>query len=390
LKKLILYFLFAIIPFALIHAQDSLQKKKFPVIETAIHTGYLIKNYPHLPNSTNTFSAEIYAGIQTYGNKEWNSHFRYPQVGISLLYNYFGNDSVFGRNISALPNFTFRHGKADKFHGELRLGLGIAYFTKIYNIRDNPTNLYIGSRLTNVSHASYNIVKFVHPYLAIKTGISVFHFSNGHYQLPNIGMNIPSFNLGLKYFPNKMPVIRNNKIDSFDNKWLFNARLGIGWHEFGYSTYPAGGPKYPVYCGTFYVSKRFTAINKLKLGLFVNYYTSFYDFITTQEIYKNKQGLKSSVASVFIGHEFVSGHFGFVAEAGINIYNPFFNKFIRLYTDKPELSSILKSISNNKLGFQYYPISSLKSGHNKLYIGAYIKANLGQADFLEWSVGYSW
>ena len=73
-----------------------------------------------------------------------------------------------------------------------------------------------------------------------------------------------------------------------------------------------------------------------------------------------------------------------------NIYNPFFNKFIRLYTNKPELSPILKSISSNKLGVQYYPLSCINNGHKKLYFGAYIKANLGQADFLEWSIGYSW
>ncbi|MBI5217657.1 MAG: acyloxyacyl hydrolase [Bacteroidia bacterium] len=349
-----------------------------------------MKNYPHLPNSDKVLFSEINIAYQTNGNKPWHSHYHYPQVGVSLFYNDLGNKEAFGQNFCVLPNFTFRHGNTAKFFGEIRLGFGLAFFNKKYNIVENPSNLYVGSAITNVSFASYDIARFISSRVALKAGLSVFHFSNGHYQLPNIGMNIPGFNIGVKYYPYKMPEkFLDKRIEGYDDKIRFTARFGFGWHEFGYSTFPTGGPKYPVYMGTFYVSKRFTAVNNVKLGLFVNYYTSFYDFIVSQEIFKEYQHLKSSVVSVFLGHEFIIGKFGLVAEAGINVFNPFRRKFTRLYSDSVDFTTFLKTLSGNKLGVQYYPFSPEKSTKHKLYIGAYIKANLGQADFVEYGIGYT-
>lgn len=381
---------FLFIPFLGIASTDSIPEKSSPIVGFYMHSGKIIKNYPHLPNSGASMSPEIYFGYIANGSKAWHSHFRFPQVGLSLVYTDFGNKQVFGQNISFLPNITFRQGNTSKFYAEARIGFGLAYFNKHYDIEKNPDNLYIGSTLTNISFASYDLVRFVSSKCAIKAGISFFHFSNGHYQLPNIGMNIPCFNVGIKYLPEGMPVkFIDKKIEQYDNKILFNMRFGLGWHEFGYATYPTGGARYPVYLATVYASKRITPVNNLQLGLFLNYYTSFYDFIVSQELFASNQHLNSAVVSVFIGHEFIAGHFGFIAEAGINLYNPFHRKFVRLYQDKPDFTSILKTWSSNKLGIQYYPFSPEKSSKHKLYIGAYIKANLGQADFVEYGVGYT-
>lgn len=384
----IAFFLF--LPFLGIASTDSIPEKSNTAVDFYLHSGKIIKNYPHLPNSGSTISSEIYFGYIANGSKAWHSHFRFPQVGVSLIFTDFGNKEIFGQNISFLPNITFRHGNTKKFYAESRIGFGLACFNKHYDLVNNPENLYIGSTITNISFASFDAVRFVSPKFAIKAGISVFHFSNGHYQLPNIGMNIPCFNVGLKYIPEGLHAsFKENRIEKFDNRILFNVRLGFGVHEFGYATYPAGGARYPVYMSTIYASKRITPVNNLQLGLFFNYYTSFYDFIVTQEIFSSKQHLKSSVISVFLGHEFIAGHFGFVAEAGINLYNPFHRKFVRLYYEKPDFTSFLKTLSSNKLGIQYYPLSPEKSAGHKLYFGAYIKANLGQADFIEYGAGYT-
>lgn len=390
MKRFVKITVFLFLPYFGIASSDSITEKSATVVDFYLHSGKIIKNYPHLPNSGATISPEIYFGYIANGSKAWHSHFRYPQVGLSLIYTDFGNRQVFGQNISFLPNITFRHGNIYKFYTESRIGFGLAFFNKHYDLIKNPDNLYIGSTITNISFASFNAVRFVSSKIAIKAGISFLHFSNGHYQLPNIGMNIPGFNIGLKYIPNGFPVkFINKKIEQFENKILYNMRLGFAVHEFGYATYPTGGAKYPVYMATLYASKRITAVNNLQLGLFLNYYTSFHDFIVTQEIFTSDQHVKSTVASVFLGHEFLAGHFGFVAEAGINIYNPFHRKFVRLYYEKPEFTSILKTLSSNKLGIQYYPFSPEKSSKHKFYIGAYIKANLGQADFVEYGAGYT-
>lgn len=390
MQKIIVTIFSTFIVLSGIASNDSLVEKSSPAIDFYFHMGQIIKNYPHLPGSNGFMSSEIYVGYVSNGSKTWHSHYHFPQVGLSILYNDFGNNDVLGQNISFLPNITFRQGNIAGFYSEIRIGFGLAVFNKHYDYILNPDNLYIGSTVTNISFASFNAIKFISKKVAIKAGVTAFHFSNGHYQLPNVGMNIPAVVLGIKFLPYGMPQkFVNNRIENNDKKIHFNARLGVGWHEFGSATVPTGGTRYPVYLTTFYVSKRVTPVNSLQLGFFINYYTSFYDFISTQELFKTDKHMKSFVVSMFFGHEFIAGHFGFVAEAGINLYNPFLKKYIRLYTENPDLSNILKTFSSNKLGIQYYPLVPEKSSKHKLYIGAYIKANLGQADVVECGIGYT-
>lgn len=368
---------------------DSLVCKPPPAVDWYFHAGQVVKNYPHLPGSGAFLSTEIYAGYLSNGYQAWHSHFGFPQVGVSLIYNDFGNDKSFGQNISVLPNITFRQGNIATFYTEIRLGFGLAFFNRHYDILKNPENQYIGSTITNISFASFNAVRFITDKVAIKAGISAFHFSNGHYQLPNIGMNIPAATLGIKFLPKGKPVFINKRIEDYEKKIRLNVRFGTGWHEFGHATYPVGGPKYPVYMATVYGSKRITAVNSLQSGLFINYYTDFLDFITTQDLWETNRHMKSAVVTVFAGHEFITGHFGFVAEAGINLYNPFYKKFTGIYNEKPTVSTFLKTWSSNKLGFQYYPLSPEKNARYKVFIGAYIKANFGQADFVEYAAGFT-
>jgi hypothetical protein len=43
--------------------------------------------------------------------------------------------------------------------------------------------------------------------------------------------------------------------------------------------------------------------------------------------------------------------------------------------------------NSNKLGVNYYLFNTKRGGGN-LRLGLYIKANMGQADFVEWQVGW--
>lgn len=388
--KIIQAYIFILFPLICFAGNDSLKNENFPVLDFYMHAGKIIKNHNPLPDANVTFISEIYIASATNGSKAWQSHYLYPQVGMSVFFADFGNNKILGQSIALMPSFIFRHGNVSKFYGELKLGFGLAFFNKHYDAFKNTENLYIGSIVTLSSYASYDIAKSITPRFFLKAGFSFFHFSNGHYQLPNIGMNIPCITIGMKYLPHGMPQkYYANRIDEFDKRVSFNARFGFGLHEMGYAAQSVGGIKYPVYTTTMYVAKRLTPINNIQAGLFVSYYTSFHDYIISKEVFSTDKNLKSTVAIIFVGHEFIAGHFGFVVEAGINIYNPFRKKYAILINQKSSVENVLKRWSGNKFGVQYYPVKPEKNQKNKLFFGVYLKTNFDQADFVEYGLGYT-
>ncbi len=379
-----------------IHAQvDSVYpiKKdtiKHTAFEANFYTGKIVDNYPLFPKSKISFLCELGYYTMTDGQKEWQQFYKYPQVGISLVYGYFGNTDVLGHSISVLPNMSFFLKRNHRFYFQIKMGMGFAFFNKPYDKNDNPENIVIGSHITNISTLSLNMCKNINKNIVLSGGISVFHFSNGHYQLPNVGLNLPCINFAIKYAPQQLPEkYHTQKPQLPAKKYFFNLYTGVGFHEFGNSTGPTNGPKYPVYIGSIYVSKRYNIASNIQAGLYVNYYTSFYDYIISQEFYSKDQRKKSFTLVGFLGHEYLIGNVGFVVQGGIYLYNPFKKDYIYMITEKPSMSAKLKLLNTNKLGLQYYFQNPIKNNNNKLFVGMFIKANLGQADFFEIGAGYT-
>ena len=247
----------------------------------------------------------------------------------------------------------------------------------------------IGSRIAQITIISLDLNYQLTNHLTLSTGISVQHYSTGHVQIPNVGINIPSFNIGLKYFTKGYPkkFTRSDSLISYNNKVLFNARLGIGVHESASTIYPVGGPKYPIYNASVYLSKRVGVIANIHFGFHYNYYTSFYDFIIANEFYGSNQRIKSSTLITFAGLEFLIGKFGFVGQFGVFLYNPLIIDLQKLDNNTSGFKSASKRVSSNKLGVQYYLFDPIISTKKNPFIGLYLKANAGQADFVEFSIG---
>ena len=95
-------------------------------------------------------------------------------------------------------------------------------------------------------------------------------------------------------------------------------------------------------------------------------------------------------------------HFAFEAEIGINIDKPFYKIDYRLNNEiyvpetddyKPsELDNYywFKRFISGKLGLKYYLLNNKNFPKHNFSIGAYICSNLGQADYSEISMGYTY
>lgn len=354
------------------------------VIQPQIHLGKLVKIYPVFPQSDFVNFSELNIALQTSGKKEWHQLYGYPQLGLSFIYGYWGNDLVLGRSMAVVPNLGFETHKDKRLTLQARFGFGFTYFTKHYNAIENPDNNVIGASLTNLTFLTGNLCYKISKSIKINAGLSIFHSSDGHYQLPNLGANVPSVNFGIRYLPKSFPIFyKHDSIRKPNKKVVLNLFAGYGRHEFGSATKPTGGSKYPVFQGGIYISKRYKKICNFQAGFFYSYYTDYYDFIVNQEFFEENQHLKASVLTVFLGNEFIIGKFGLIAQGGINLYSPFLKKFHESKKDK-DYTAIY---SSNKIGIQYYIFDpTLKPKHN-LYIGLYMKANFGTADYAQIGLG---
>lgn len=388
-RGMLLLLLSALTLFA--HAQE---REKMPfyrglVIEANGFAGKQLKIYPGYPDTRVTSYAEIYAGFKLAGTKPWHQSFRYPQVGVAFVYGMLGNPDVLGHNFSLVPGITFESRDDRKVPVDLRLGTGLAWFSKPYDRLENPENMVIGSHVTNITCISASYRKNINRYFALWAGLSFVHFSNGHYQLPNVGMNTFAVNAGVKWYPYGKPELRRTEESELavDHRVKANIRLGFGVNEFGSATKPIGGPRYPVYVVNAYASKRVGRVSNLHAGVFLTYYTGFHDFIINQNYYSRGKFIKAGVVSLFIGHEFMFGRFGLVWQSGINVYNPFQREYFRM-TYGSGTTAKIKTWWCNKIGTQFYLLKPEREGRFNLWIGAYIKSNLMTADFVESSVGF--
>ena len=129
---------------------------------------------------------------------------------------------------------------------------------------------------------------------------------------------------------------------------------------------------------------------KLRLGITYRFYHQYYNYIIDYqpEEYKDNPIYSASNLQVYFGCELLLGHVGVDAEIGINILKPFYSYHQDLYGSDEGLKKWLKSTFSTRLGLKFYLNNTANNPKNNLYVGAYINANFGQADFSEISLGF--
>ena len=352
--------------------------------------GKQIKIYPNYPAVGISGFGEVYAGYQCFGTKAWHQSWKFPQIGVSLLYGWLGNEKILGQSIGIVPGITLMSRDDRRVKTDVRLGTGLSWFNRPYDRFQNKENLIIGSHVTNVTFVNVYFRQKISQKFWIYEGLSFIHYSNGHYQLPNVGMNTLTVDVGLKFYPYGKPglVCKRDTLAVIDHRVKANIRIGFGVNEFGSATKPLGGPKYPVYVMNLYASKRFGKISNLHAGVFITYYSSFYDYIVNNHFYDQGGRMKSMVISPFIGYEMMIGRFGILWQSGLNVYNPFQKEYFKINYGN-STSAQLKRWWCNKVGAQIYLLRTDRIRRCNVWLGAYIKSNLMTADFVETAVGFS-
>lgn len=375
--------------FVIVFCFNSAHAQKVSYGSVDVLTGKIISNHPAFPDVENAaLLFRFRAGMQLTGYKDWHRYYNYPGFGINAVTGSLGSKSIFGNIFGIMPEMTLKQQLKGKFSLNEGIALGVAYFNKKYDEGTNPANIAIGSHFTAFASATFRLNYEMNERWMISLSGNVLHGSNLHLALPNLGVNLPAIGAGVQYaLPGLKHTVADKVRPAFDKKIHFNIKAGLGINEQGSSTAPTNGPKYPIYMAALSVAKKYSYVNKVSAGIEGYYNTGVYDFIVTQNLFKNHEREKSYAAYLFAGHEFLFGHFSLSTVVGGYLYNPFYkSEYLLYYSD--DFKAKIKTTVVFKLGVQYYFWNAHTRDKYQLYISSYVKTNFGQADFWENSIGW--
>lgn len=178
-----------------------------------------------------------------YGNPYQGVDFTYINTGnIQQLGQQFAlsfwNQFPLNRRLFGSPTFN------KKF---LHLGIGMGYTTKIWDLQTNYQAPVLGSHVNAALSIGFEQQIFSTQSLQCKLGIRVTHFSNGAFQLPNLGTNTLALTLGVQPLIKPKDPRKDEEHEilllRFLSKYNHSLSYTQGWKE----VMQPYGKKYPIH-----------------------------------------------------------------------------------------------------------------------------------------------
>ncbi len=298
----------------LLFSQEVATPSIDPLIDVHGYYGFVVahhKSMQHLTNSHFT-GVEVCFALQSTGKHLWEQLYKYPQKGMGVFYSPLGGSKMLGNVVAVYPylNFNLTHGRRINLY--FRFACGLGYLTKRFDAATNYKNIAIGSHVNAFLQIRYEMRWLVSKRLSLMAGIEMSHLSNGAFKTPNLGINIPTVNVGLSYKLHKEPVVLIKKeVPVYDRKWQYTVMGHFGASEL----YPANGKKYMAYILTGYFMKPLGI--KRNIGAAVDV---FYDNAISEVMRRNDEMVHNKFETIKAGVSFVYemnfSHLSFIAQIG--------------------------------------------------------------------------
>jgi hypothetical protein len=187
------------------------------------------QNKPHrtvVENLTYPYrSVDVKLGWQTLGNKAWHTAYRNPSFGIGFNQATFDTE-ILGNPFSLYFFTQFPQYRAAWGQLDLEVDLGLSYGINPYDDETNPNNFSTGSS-TNVFFGLYLEQSFnLGKHIDVFASGGFTHYSNGALDYPNLGLNMPSFKVGMRYQPKVGKVF--STIPEYDRNFTISTYVGGG------------------------------------------------------------------------------------------------------------------------------------------------------------------
>ena len=285
------------------------------ILEHNPDIGHLITDHP---------SGLIFSyNRKTFGFKDWESRYNYPDWGFSFIYQDMKNYHL-GENYSAYAHFNFYFFNRNLM---LRIGQGIAYTTNPYDKVDNYANNAYGSDLMSTTFLMLNYKKEnLFNRFGLQAGISLIHYSNANFKAPNTSTNTFAFNVGATYKleSNEEPdYLLSTEDKKFTEKIKYNLVYRMGVNES--DVIDLG--QYPFYILSGYADKRLNRKSAIQFGTdvffskFIKELIYYYSVAFPEYDVSGDEDWKR--IGVFVGHELFINKMSLVTQLGFYVYYPY-------------------------------------------------------------------
>lgn len=329
-----------------------------------LHYGFIIPHYKdmHYFIQKHILGAEIsFVKYPSYACNEEIINCKIPERGISLVYLNLGNPQVLGSGIAVLPFMNFSVIRSQPVNVFFKIGTGLGYISKPFDRVTNHKDYAIGSHLNAFINLRLNAGIRLSERILLETGLGLSHFSNGSFTMPNLGINICTANLGMRYNIGSRACVNPDSVNRFEPKKYFIIYAATGLKEIS----PPGGKKYPCFNISINRERKFSLSGRYLYGLELTYNGANYaDFKRDTLIHVT--AIQNIQVGIKAGYSLVAGRLSFPVEMGIYLYS---------YEKDPGLIF-------HRIGLRYQLTKKWTAVMT-------LKTHWSKADFIELGVGYS-
>lgn len=326
-------------------------------------------------------------GISSSGSKWEDFAYGMPYYGVGFYSAHFFRKKELGLPMSL---YVFQgatvHQFTERFGVKYEWNLGMSFNWKAYDPFDNPYNVALGSSVNIHVAAQIYANWYLNKNWDINAGVSLTHFSNGAYRLPNSGLNLVAPYVELVYHFNRENVRRIPGADmippKIEKRLDYDLQVNISSRQIRMDTLGTGLPSR-------YIERRFKVFGLSYATLFVNSYKYkwgpsldlVYDESSGARAWRETNPIDQKVYDrVELGA--VGKRFSIGLSAKGEIVMPHFSIFANLGYNL---------LHGNTYDYRFYQIMGVKVYLKDNLFGTFgIRASrFSKAQYLYWCIGYT-
>lgn len=323
--------------------------------------GFLVGHRELMANmEAHTFGVELNYTHKSARNHLIDSNYRKLRWGIAFDYFNMGNATVNGEAYAAIINAEANIRTRTHSRTAFRVGTGIGYLTRRFDIHSNPKNSAIGSHVNGSMQIMFLHQVTVSKRFELNLGLGVTHFSNGNFRKPNLGVNMAHLVLGTTYFINRTEKDQKQRVRFFP-KSGFEIAASIARKQVSIQD----PTNFTIGIGSITYYRPKSEARNWRIGGDV-----FFDRSDPYEQFQRESAHHIKVAKMTevglrAGHEFVFGRVCAVTDLGCYLYKA----------------------TDTKRRF-YFSIGLSYSIFKNVVVSNRLKSHLAVADYFQWGAGY--
>jgi len=294
--------------------------------------------------------------------KFWHSLYGFPITGFGYYYADLGNPEVLGYTHSIYGVVDFPLIRKNAFSLNFNANIGLAYYTRYFDAKNNIYNSAMGSHINSYFDFSVDWQQHIFKKMWIGTSFGLTHSSNGRTNTPNLGINLLTCRLAIRKA--SYQTLQNIEIEPTavykQPIWSFNAAFSGAIRERGYP----GGEKFFVHSIMLNANKTIGEKSGVNVGFDFFHDQSIVLLLREDSTIPNTYFNKTH-SGVHLGYNLLFDSFWVVIQQGFKIHN-----------NEPTSEFLYQ-----RVGINY----QLKK---HLLINFSLKTYFAKAEFIELGIGY--